>query len=89
MREPGIPLISYFFVGITSVILALVTVLDKSGAQQDNKSAESSTSLLPNIFAAKPATEPITYPSEPIKMGGKKRKTKSNKPNHARSTKKN
>ena len=84
MREPGIPLMSYVFVGVTSVILALVTVLDKGGAQQDNKSSESSTSLLPNIFSASPTTETnvqeaAPYPNEPFRNGGKKRKTKSNK----------
>ena len=80
MREPGIPLMSYVFVGVTSVILALVTVLDKGGAQQDNKSPESSTSLLPNVFSASPVTAQESTP-EPVKTGGKKRKTRSNKPN--------
>jgi hypothetical protein len=77
MREPGIPLMSYVFVGVTSLVLALVTVLDKGGAQQDNKSPESSTSLLPNIFSASPQ-QPA---GEPVKIGGKKRKTRTNKPN--------
>jgi hypothetical protein len=87
MREPGIPLMSYVFVGVTSIVLALVTILDKGGAQEDNKSPESSTSLLPNIFATTPATQDTV--SEPVKTGGKKRKTRSNKPNHSKSIKKN
>jgi hypothetical protein len=92
MREPPIPFMSYVFVGVTSVVLALVTVLDKGGAIEDNKSPESSTSMLPNIFSSSPSSSIDTSPSifsslkvengsqsktDQIKTGGKKRKTRS------------
>ena len=90
MHSPPIPLMSYVFVGITSLVLALVTVLDTGATQTDNKSPESSTSMLPNIFSTKPATEPSSsmfsslVPEHgsaegTIKVGGKKRTTRSNK----------
>lgn len=77
MHESYIPIMGYVFVGATTMALALVTVLDKSGAQADNKSSVSSTSMLPNIFNT---TGPGPAPGQ-INVGGarKKRKTRRRK----------
>jgi hypothetical protein len=82
MREPSIPIMGYVFVGITSVVLALVTVLDKGDVQQNMNSSESSTSMLPSIFSSSPSAEasPSMLSSLTTKQaGGKNHKTKSNK----------
>jgi len=88
MNENSLPFMTYVFVGVTSLALALVTVLDKSGAQADNKSPVSSTSMLPNMFSRSSSgpspsqslstnnIAPTSMFGEP-KIGGKKRKTKS------------
>jgi hypothetical protein len=82
MQESHIPIMGYVYIGVTALTLALVTVLDKSGAQNDNKSPESSTSMLPNIFpTTKTATvEEEEEPAQSTKVGGrKKRKTRRRK----------
>jgi len=77
MQNSSIPIMGYVFIGATTMALALVTVLDKSGAQADNKSSVSSTSMLPNIFNTTGPSTSIS--SQPIKVGGKKRKTRRRK----------
>ena len=83
MHESYIPIMGYVFIGATTMALALVTVLDKSGAQADNKSSVSSTSMLPNIFNTM-GNDTVTrteQASGQLNVGGarKKRKTRRRK----------
>jgi len=52
MNEERIPALAYAFIGITSLVLAYATFLDKTTDNDfDDKSA---TSMLPNIFSNSP-----------------------------------
>ena len=68
MNDTPIPLVAYILVGITSAVLALVTVLDN----KPSESTVASTTMLPQVFTpAKQETSEYT--------GGKRRKNKTNK----------
>jgi hypothetical protein len=55
MNQEHIPVLAYAFIGITSLVLAYATFLDKtSDNETDNKSA---TSMLPDIFSKTPFPE--------------------------------
>jgi hypothetical protein len=93
MYNESIPLLTYVFVGATALALAAVTILDKSGAQTDNNSTQSSTSMLPNIFSSKTEPEPtpsllstigLDKTSTEEKVGGKKHRTRSNRKNRSK-----
>ena len=74
MHESYIPIMGYVFIGATTMALALVTALDKSGAQADNKSSVSSTAMLPNIFSNGQKSNLVS--TIPVKVGGRKTKTR-------------
>jgi hypothetical protein len=68
MNQERIPVLAYAFIGITSLVLAYATFLDKtSDNESDNKSA---TSMLPDVFSKSPIPENAAIPaiiSNPIK----------------------
>jgi len=82
MYESPIPLVAYVLVGVTSSILAIVSVMDKQPSSQNSNS--SATSMLPSIGSV-PVAKPIAQPV----FGGKKNKTHSKKHKNNKTTKKN
>lgn len=62
MSQDRIPVLAYAFIGITSLVLAYATFLDKtSNIDSDNKSA---TTMLPDVFSKTPVPEINTKESE-------------------------
>ena len=56
MNNPPIPILAYTFIGITSLVLAYATFLDKSANNdsKNNKTAASATTMLPDVFSKTP-----------------------------------
>jgi len=52
MNQERIPVLAYAFIGITSLVLAYATFLDK-GTEIDSND-KSATSMLPNVFSNSP-----------------------------------
>lgn len=73
----GIPLFTYGMIGITTLVLAYVTITDNENSDNSEASSESS-SVLPSMFTGEPA----------VGGRGKNRKTKHNK-HHGKKTRKN
>jgi hypothetical protein len=66
MNQERIPVLAYVFIGITSLVLAYATFLDKvSDSDSDNKSA---TSMLPDVFSKSPVPE--IEPANPESTNG-------------------
>jgi hypothetical protein len=61
MGQEYIPVLSYAFIGITSLVLAYATFIDKAADIESND--ESATSMLPDVFSKTPNDNTITEPS--------------------------
>jgi hypothetical protein len=100
MDNQPIPILAYTFIGITSLVLAYATFLDK-GSSTGSPEPSSGTSLLPSVFSkpldsitnivptAAPVTENIPInenPKDQPVFGGK---TKRNKKKHTNTKRKN
>jgi hypothetical protein len=78
MNQERIPVLAYAFIGITSLVLAYATFLDKTS--DNNSNDKSATSMLPDVFEKTPIeNKPIessnnnlekeevpTAPTEPV-----------------------
>lgn len=64
MNQERIPVLSYAFIGITSLVLAYATFLDK--APDNETDNESATSMLPDVFSKTPVPEITTNESEKV-----------------------
>jgi hypothetical protein len=71
----GTPMLTYGLLGITTVVLATVTLSESVPSEPEEKET-SLVSQLPNI---NPFSQKEVEPSEQKTVGGKPRKTKSNK----------
>jgi hypothetical protein len=64
MNQERIPVLSYAFIGITSLVLAYATFLDK--APDNETDNESATTMLPDVFSKTPVPEINTTESEKV-----------------------
>jgi hypothetical protein len=62
MNQERIPLLAYAFIGITSLVLAYATFLDK--APESDSDNQSATSMLPDVFSNSPL--PSVAPVPPV-----------------------
>jgi len=92
MNQEHIPVLAYAFIGITSLVLAYATFLDKTtDSDSDNKSA---TSMLPDVFSKSPVPEITTNENanppanndleQKPAVGGKTKRRKKNRRNTKR-----
>jgi hypothetical protein len=65
MNNPPIPILAYTFIGITSLVLAYATFLDKSANESNNN--KTATSMLPDVFSKTPIPSIATNnPNQPV-----------------------
>jgi hypothetical protein len=107
MNDAPVSILAYVLVGITSAVLAIVTIMDKDDYENAENQDSSVSTMLPNLNnktdepteedsgyrtpVAVAVEEPIRSQEEnPIeKVGGKKHKTRRNKHNKNKSSRKN
>uniref|UniRef100_A0A6C0D9U4 Uncharacterized protein n=1 Tax=viral metagenome TaxID=1070528 RepID=A0A6C0D9U4_9ZZZZ len=61
MNQERIPVLAYAFIGITSLVLAYATFLDKTS--DNNSNDKSATSMLPDVFSKTPIENKPNEPS--------------------------
>ena len=102
MQEHSVPVLTYAFIGITTLVLTYVTLMDKGDANSISSNQNSATSFLPSPFTSStPTTTPIAVPimnsavTNPLStqtpsktVGGKGKHTKHNR-NRIGKTKRN
>lgn len=69
--EPSIPILAYAFIGITTLVLTYVTVMDNGSPNMQNNEPASMTSLLPSVgqsttpSASAQSSVPVAVPATP------------------------
>jgi len=78
MNQERIPVLAYAFIGITSLVLAYATFLDKT--TDDESDDKSATSMLPDVFSKSPVPMVPSIPPVPPVITNPIEETKPNIP---------